>query len=248
MFAAGLTDVGKTRSQNQDAIYFSLGPVGPLPNLFIVADGIGGHNAGEVASTQAIATAIGYISNFQVAEFVTPDDYLDLLVTAVQKANDKVCEMAESNEEMQGMGTTFTACVVDGEKLLIAHVGDSRIYAFTPAGINQLTTDHTYVNHMLQTGQITAEEAQNHPQRNMITRSLGSQNLFEVDGLVTDINDIITVLICSDGLTDMLDDKAIHGIVSGAGFVESRTKFLVEEANLRGGNDNISVILIDIKR
>jgi len=248
MYAAGLTDKGKTREQNQDTIFVASEPFGPFPNLFIVADGMGGHNAGEVASVEAVTHMTDYIRSFDVAEFVQPDNYLDLLVTAVQKANSKICEMAKKDSKLSGMGTTLTACVVADDKMFFAHVGDSRAYAITSKNINQLTADHSYVGQMVQTGQISKEEALTHPQRNVITRVLGVQSPFEVDGLVLPINETVTVLLCSDGLTNMLEDSKIKEISEGVGFVEHRARFLVEEANSRGGHDNISVILIDIKR
>jgi len=248
MNVAGLTDVGRSRNQNQDTIFFTSEPIGPLPNLFIVADGLGGHNAGEIASTKAVEFITEYVRDFKAAEFVQSDNYLDLLVTALQGANKKVCELAETSIEMQGMGTTLTACIITDEKIVLAHVGDSRAYAISKDKINQLTADHSYVESMVKTGQITAEEALTHPDRHMITRVLGMPELFEVDGAVKPVGDTVSVLLCSDGLTNMLDDNMIKEIVNGTGFVGHRAKFLIEEANTRGGLDNISAVLIDVNR
>jgi protein phosphatase len=248
MNAAGLTDKGKTRSGNQDAILVTSEPLGPLPNLYIVADGVGGHNAGDIASTQAITFMYDYIGNFQAANFVQPENYLDLLVTTVQGANNLICKMAEEDEALFEMGTTLTACVVTTDKIILAHVGDSRAYAISPDKITQLTLDHTYVEEMVQSGKLTAEEALTHPKRHVVTRVLGIQSSFEVDGIVMPINDISTILLCSDGLTNMLDNDTIKEIVNGVGFAEHRAKFLIEEANSRGGHDNISAILIDVNR
>ena len=248
MVAAGLTDKGITREQNQDAILIASEPLGPLPNLFIVADGMGGHNAGDVASKEAIAFIYNYVSNFQAAEFVQTDNYLDLLVSAVQDANTMLCKMAQENTEMYGMGTTLTACVVADSKLIFAHVGDSRAYAITPDSITQVTADHSYVEEMVQAGQLTKEEALTHPKRHVITRVLGSKTSFEVDGIIMPIGDTTSVLLCSDGLTNMLDNNALKDIVNGLGFAAHRVKFLVEEANARGGHDNISTILIDLDK
>ena len=248
MNVAGLTDVGRNRNKNQDAIFFTSQAIGPLPNLFIVADGLGGHNAGEVASTKAVEFITNYVREFKAAEFVQSDNYLDLLVTAVQGANATVCELAEANPEMQGMGTTLTACIITNEKIFLAHVGDSRAYAITREKISQLTADHSYIDNMVKTGQITAEEALTHPDRHMVTRVLGMPELFEVDGAVKPIADTVSVLLCSDGLTNMLDDNMIKEIVNGTGLVEHRVKFLIEEANKRGGLDNISAVLIDVGR
>jgi len=249
MYAAGLTDIGRVREQNQDRVFCSPEPFGPLPNLFIVADGMGGHNAGEVASMEAINHMTDYLRNYNMPHLVQPDNYLDLLVTAIQIANKAVCRMAATKKQYKGMGTTMTACVVTDEKLILAHVGDSRAYAISPSAITKLTTDHTYVSQMLNSGQITAEEAENHPQRHVITRVLGVEHPpFEVDGLVLPLGDTATVLLCSDGLSNMMDDQKIKEIAECVGFVEHRTRFLIDEANERGGHDNISAILIDVKR
>ena len=249
MHAAGLTDKGKVREQNEDTIFCTSEPYGPLPNLFIVADGMGGHNAGEVASKEAVTQITDYLRSYSTPELVQPDNYLDLLVTAIQKANTKVCDMAGKKKHLKGMGTTMTACVVTEDKIMLAHVGDSRAYFISPDEITRLTTDHTYVGQMLASGQITAEEAEIHPQRHVITRVLGVDTPpFEVDGHVLPLGDTVTILLCSDGLTNMIDDQKIKEIVNYVGLVEHRTQFLIEEANLRGGHDNISAILIDVKR
>ena len=248
MHVAGFTNTGKTRIQNEDAIFFTGEPIGPLPNLFIVADGMGGHNAGDVASEEAVNSIADYIRELKGAEFVQLENYLDLLVSAVQGANKKVCEMSEANPEMEGMGTTLTVCTITEEKLIVAHVGDSRAYAISEAGITQVTEDHTYVEEMVQAGQITADEAGSHPSKHVITRALGISGSFEVDGIIVPLNDTTSVLLCSDGLTNMVDDCVIKEIVDGLGFVEHRAQFLIEEANMRGGHDNISAILIDINR
>jgi len=248
MYAAGKTDVGLTRSQNQDSIYVSATPVGPLPNLFIVADGMGGHNAGDEASKQAVKLISGYISDFPAAAFVKPDNYLDLLVNAVQFAGGMVYSQAEEDPAKKGMGTTVTACVVRDEKIVIAHIGDSRAYAVSPERITQLTTDHTYVEQLLKTGRLTPEEARNHPRRHVLTRVLGAPGHCEVDGIVPDISDATAVLLCSDGLSNMLDNEKIMEMVNSLGHVEDRVHAMVNEANRRGGHDNISAILIDIKR
>jgi protein phosphatase len=209
---------------------------------------MGGHNAGDVASKEAIKYIYEYINNFQAASLVQTSNYLDLLVSAVQGANTLLCSMAAQDETMYGMGTTLTACVVTGDKLLIAHVGDSRAYAITPDSITQLTADHSYVEEMVLAGQLTKEEARTHPKRHVITRVLGSETSFEVDGIIMPIGDITSVLLCSDGLSNMLDNNAIKEIVNGVGFTEHRAKFLIEEANARGGHDNISAILIDLDK
>ncbi|MCL2840990.1 MAG: Stp1/IreP family PP2C-type Ser/Thr phosphatase [Defluviitaleaceae bacterium] len=249
MYANGLTDTGITRSQNQDAIFWTMEGVGPLPNLFIVADGMGGHKAGDIASNQAIALILMYIENFPAAEFVTPADYLDLMVNAAQTASDAIATLAEKEEEMQGMGTTLTMCViVEGEKAIIAHIGDSRAYAITEDDISQLTIDHTYVHELLQAGKISEAEARNHPQRNVITRALGTPGRCELDGYTAELFGVESLLLCSDGLSNMIDDENLWRIVSSEGDTMHRLRKLIKEANNNGGKDNISAVLIDLGR
>ena len=248
MHAAGLTHKGQVREQNQDTIFVTNTAFGPLPNLFIVADGMGGHNAGEVASLQAVTLMTEYIRTYTPSEFITPDNYLDLLVTAVQDVNTKLANMAKNDKKLSGMGTTLTACVITDEKMIFVHIGDSRAYAIAKDAITKLTSDHSWVEQMVQSGQMTAEEALTHPKRNVITKVLGTQGPLEVDGLVLPIGETITVLLCSDGLSNMLDDNKMKNIINGVGFAEHRVQFLIEDANSQGGHDNISAILIDIKR
>ncbi|MCL2217410.1 MAG: Stp1/IreP family PP2C-type Ser/Thr phosphatase [Defluviitaleaceae bacterium] len=248
MYASGLTDVGMTRSQNQDAIFVSTEPVGPLPNLFIVADGMGGHNAGDVASKQAVELASGYIRDFPAAEFVQPDNFLDLMVNAAQHASGLIYAESEKDENMKGMGTTLTACVVEGGKAIIAHVGDSRAYTVSEEKITQLTTDHTYVDELKQAGQLSVEEARNHPKRHVLTRVLGVPGHCQIDGYSVELSGVETILLCSDGLSNMLDDEILQKIIVSEGHAEYRIKKLIKEANNKGGNDNISAILIDLGR
>ena len=245
MQAAGVSDTGLTRNLNQDAILVCNEPLGPLPNLFIVADGMGGHKAGEIASKTSVETITKYITEFKGQEFVLQDNYLDLIVSAIQEANKNVYNMSESDPEKKGMGTTLIACTITKEKIIMAHVGDSRGYCLTNDKILQITADHTYVEEMVQAGQITAEQASQHPSRHVITRAVGTYGPLEVDGIVRPIEDTTAVLICSDGLSDMMNDDKIKEIVNSQGFVQDRAKQLIDEANSKGGHDNITAIIID---
>ncbi|MDR0272872.1 MAG: Stp1/IreP family PP2C-type Ser/Thr phosphatase [Clostridiales bacterium] len=248
MHAAGFTDVGVTRSQNQDAIFVCDKQIGPFPNLFIVADGMGGHKAGDVASGTAVEKFSGFVRDFAAQDFIQPENYLDLLVSAAQHAGEAIISKAKSDKSMQGMGTTLTACVIDNGKIFITHIGDSRAYAINQLAMKQLTTDHTFVEELLQTGRVSEEEARTHPKRHVLTRVLGVSDNMVVDGIVREIGDAAAVLLCSDGLTNMLDNESIMKIVNGLGYVEHRTRYLIDEANKKGGIDNISAILIDIGR
>jgi len=248
MYACGLSDTGLTRTKNQDEKFACKEPMGPFPNLFIVADGMGGHRAGEVASETAVTEFCNFIKNFPAQDFVQPENYLDLMVSAAQKAGEEVAKKAETDETMAGMGTTLTACVIANEKIFIAHIGDSRVYAVNLHGMKQLTTDHTFVNELLQKGKITEEEAKAHPKRHVLTKALGVPGAVEVDGIVRDIGDAAAILLCSDGLSNMLDEDSMMRIINGLGYVEHRAKYLIDEANKRGGLDNITAVLIDLRR
>jgi len=246
MYAAGLTDVGITRTQNQDAIFLSKERIGPFPNLFIVADGMGGHKAGDVASNLAVEKFSGYIRDFAASDFIKSENFLDLLVSAAQHAGDAISKAALVDEDKHGMGTTLTACVIADKKAFIAHIGDSRAYAVNLIEMKQLTTDHTYVNELLQSGRLTEDEAKTHPKRHVLTKVLGVPGVAEIDGIVRDITDVTAILMCSDGLSNMLEHDHMMNIVNGLGYVEHRTRYLIDEANKKGGLDNISAVVIDI--
>ncbi|MCL2202772.1 MAG: Stp1/IreP family PP2C-type Ser/Thr phosphatase [Defluviitaleaceae bacterium] len=243
MYAFGLTDTGRRRNQNQDAFFISTQRTGPLPNLFIMADGMGGHKAGDVASQQAVARFCSYVTAAQLS-----GNYIDLLLGTAQRVNQELYDMARENpEEMHGMGTTFIACVIEDGRADVVHVGDSRAYIIKPGEIKQITHDHTYAEELFRAGQITAEEARIHPKRHHLTRVLGFDPHVKLDGFFHSIEKGASLLLCSDGLHDMLDDPAIMAIVNQEGYVEHRTQILVDEANARGGVDNISAVLIDLR-
>jgi protein phosphatase len=242
MLSTGITDKGRVRTQNQDTVFCSQSAVGPLPNLFIVADGMGGHNAGDVASQLAVET----FSRF-ILEADSGPGYLDLLVDAAVAANEAVYDLSVRESQYSGMGTTFSACVIAGGKCEIVHIGDSRIYMITGSAITQLTNDHSYVNEMVRAGKLTPEQAIKHPKRNILTRVMGTSLTKEFDGYPYILEDGCAVLLCSDGLTNMLDDGLLLTIINRAGTVDEKARALVDEANNQGGIDNISVVLIDTK-
>ena len=247
MYVAGQTAVGKVRKHNEDTIFHTTIQIGPLPNLFIVADGMGGHNGGEVASAKSLEYFRDFICHPQLNVALTPQDTMQLLVSATGYANSKVLDHALTDQELFGMGTTFSACVVLEDMLVVAHIGDSRIYTINSNGINQITADHTYVAEMVQAGQLTPAEAKTHPDRSKLTRVLGLDAKIDVDGNLHDLNHIDAVLLCSDGLTDMLSDGEIMSITTQNAPPASRVQALVDAANQAGGIDNISAIIIDVK-
>jgi len=247
MYATGQTATGLVRAHNEDTIFYTMEPIGPLPNLFIVADGMGGHNAGEVASAKAVEYSTGFIRISAQSASANTDDVLDILETATLQANADVFGLSISNPEYFGMGTTFSACSILGDTLVVAHIGDSRIYTVSPGQITQVTTDHTVVEKMVQAGSLTPQEAKTHSRRNILTRVLGCDPFITTDGTFHSLKSVNSILLCSDGLTDMLSDEAIMHIVNQSASPEFRTEGLINAANEAGGIDNISAIIIDVK-
>ena len=231
-----LTDIGTVRKMNQDFVYASDQPVGILPNLYIVADGMGGHAAGDYASRCAVETMVDYIEN------ATSGGPVTLLGSALAQANRKVMEKALSDRSMEGMGTTLVAAVVQNDCLYVANVGDSRLYLIDDR-LEQITRDHSLVEEMVRAGELRREDARLHPDKNVITRAVGVKNTVAVDFFDVALNKGDRFLICSDGLTNMVPEDVIFRIVREKGSLEAAVKELVDEANRSGGSDNISVIL-----
>lgn len=234
-----LTDVGKKREINQDYMYTSEMPVGILPNLFIVADGMGGHKAGDYASRCAVDTIVESIQNS------TGTDVKEVIRAAVDKANAEVHKKSFENDNLNGMGTTLVVatCTEDME-LLVANVGDSRLY-IVGRDIEQITKDHSLVEEMIRRGGLSREDARNHPDKNVITRAIGVKETVEIDFFERKLNDEDTVLMCSDGLTNMVEDHEIKTILDGGRDIVEKAQELVNVANENGGRDNITVILIE---
>ncbi|MCD8090919.1 MAG: Stp1/IreP family PP2C-type Ser/Thr phosphatase [Clostridiales bacterium] len=236
----GKSDVGMIRELNEDSVFVSNTSVGKLPNLYIVADGMGGYKGGEVASSSAINYFCEYARNYR-----GEDDILDIITEGVRYANRMIIRDARNDtERLGGMGTTFIALVVNDGKLHIAHVGDSRLYVADYNYIRQVTTDHSYVMELVKAGKLTKEEARNHPDRNCITRALGVDENLLVDGIINNFENRY-IILCTDGLTNMLRDDEIEGILRLEWELEGKVNRLIYEANSRGGYDNISVIIID---
>ncbi|MDE5817946.1 MAG: Stp1/IreP family PP2C-type Ser/Thr phosphatase [Lachnospiraceae bacterium] len=233
-----ITDVGKKRKLNEDAVYTSEMPVGNLPNLFLVADGMGGHNAGDYASRYTVETILSDIGENQET------DPKEILRHAIEQANSFVHEQAAARPAMSGMGTTVVAAVCLGDELLVANVGDSRLYLINET-IRQITVDHSLVEEMVRIGGIDRSTARNHPDKNIITRAVGVKEQVEVDFFRIALMRDDTILLCSDGLSNMVEDENIRLIVNGQRDVVEKAQELVKAANENGGNDNISVILIE---
>ncbi|WP_251208726.1 Stp1/IreP family PP2C-type Ser/Thr phosphatase [Acetatifactor aquisgranensis] len=224
---------------NQDYVYSSEQPIGRLPNLFLVADGMGGHNAGEYASKVTVETIVEYIAD-------SPEtDAARIFDGAIHSANARIRRLAAASSLLAGMGTTVVAATCEGDRLSVANVGDSRLYIVGRRGIRQITRDHSWVEEMVQRGGIGREEARNHPDKNIITRAVGAEDTVKADFFSVRLEEGDTVLMCTDGLTNMLEDEEIRMIMNGARDIVERAQELVEAANDNGGKDNISVILIE---
>ena len=233
-----ITDVGQKKETNQDFVYRSDEPVGNLPNLYIVADGMGGHKAGDYASHYMAETLI---------ESVTEDEEknpIKIIRKAIEQANEKVLEKSLSDEELAGMGTTIVVATVIGHYLYVANVGDSRLYLITDK-ITQITKDHSLVEEMVRIGEINREQARNHPDKNIITRAVGIEKKVKIDFFDMRLEKGDLILMCSDGLSNMLEDSQIEKIIKKGGELSEIAGELVEQANQNGGKDNIAVILIE---
>lgn len=233
-----ITDIGQRRQLNQDFIYLSETPIGNLPNVFIVADGMGGHNAGDYASRYAVETVVEEIGNsFE-------KNPVKILGRAIEKANTRIRERAREDAAYNGMGTTMVVATCMGKYLEVANVGDSRLYVVGDR-IEQITQDHSLVEEMVRMGGIDRATARNHPDKNIITRAIGARDYVEADFFNLELQTGDMVLLCSDGLTNMVEDETIHQILKGDGSLKDRVEELVRTANHNGGKDNISVIVIE---
>ncbi len=238
MKAYALTDVGVKRKTNQDYVYINNTKVGCLPNLFIVADGMGGHKAGDIASRLAVESLIEFVENSNEKE------PFKLFGKGIEIANEKILEEARNDLELQGMGTTLVVATLIEKKLYVANIGDSRLYLIRDE-LMQITKDHSYVEEMLKRGQIDESEARTHEKKNVITRAVGADVCMSADYFEVDIKEGDKFLMCSDGLTNMLLDEEIFEIISSNKDVKMSVDMLIEEANKKGGKDNIAIVLVD---
>ena len=234
------SDKGKVREINQDYFYISnsLDEI----QLYILADGMGGYNGGEIASSLAVQTAKNYIeNNFKDIE-KDKDSIIQLLGSSMEYANMVVYEKSKENPELQGMGTTLEICLIYNNKVYIGHVGDSRIYRIRKQFIRKLTQDHSYVQKLVKEGTITNEQAAHHPQKNMLMKALGCNAFVEPDVMVKGFLKDDILIICSDGLTNLVNQDTLYEMASKN--IEQATKDLVQLANDRGGYDNVTVVII----
>ena len=233
------TDVGQKRKMNQDYVFVSEGPVGNLPNLFTVADGMGGHNAGDYASSHAV--------RILVDEIREDADYNPVKVIrhAIEAANTEIRNRAQEDANLRGMGTTIVVATIVDQYAYIANVGDSRLYVISDE-IRQITKDHSLVQEMVRMGEISEEEARNHPDKNIITRALGAEKTVDVDFFDLKLEKDCTILMCSDGLSNMVEDSKIQEIISDPeADIDQKGNALLREANQNGGKDNIAIVLVE---
>ena len=236
--AYGLKDVGRCRSINQDYIFVSEKPIGNLPNLFLVADGMGGHKAGDLASEYTVSRIR------EAVEKSMRNIPLQILKSAFHYANQRLLEKAQESESYMGMGTTLVAVTVVDNTAYVANVGDSRLYK-VGKDIQQITTDHSLVEEMVRMGEISREQARNHPEKNIITRAIGVSGQAEPDYFDTNLEPGECLLLCSDGLSNMIEDSQIREILERRVDLKSGAQELVDTANRNGGRDNIAVVLVE---
>lgn len=241
MIVQGLTDIGLIRENNQDSYFISKDIEFPL---FVVADGMGGHKAGNIASSMAI----NIIKNsFKYnKDLKTEEDVISTIKESIEKANHEIYKESLINNKYSGMGTTVTLAYLLNNKIYIGHVGDSRAYYINKKNIEQITEDHSLVYELIKDGSITIAQGENHPKKNTITRAVGTSDKLQVDIYIKKYEKDHKLLIASDGLTDMVKDEEIFKIISGNNNVVKKSKDMVKVAKNKGGLDNITIILVKL--
>ena len=233
-----MTDVGRRREMNQDYVYAMGQPIGPFPNLLVVADGMGGHKAGDFASKFTVEVVKREIAESRSRK---PEK---VLRDAIQVANRELIRVASRDVKLEGMGTTLVVATVIGDTLYFANIGDSRLYLIDD-NIKQLSKDHSLVEEMVRLGGIKAEDASNHPDKNIITRAMGVKDEAEADFYEFRIKRGDKILMCTDGLSNMVEDEDMFGLVKGSRDVVEAVQMLIDRANSNGGRDNIGVVLAE---
>lgn len=236
---AYITDPGKVRDHNEDSVIILKNSCDEY--LLAVADGMGGHKNGEVASSIAISNIGKRFLN--ISSVGNKEDAINWIKDVVSEVNVEIYKYTSKNPESIGMGTTLVLAIVTKDFLLFGNIGDSSGYVLKNGKIHKITTDHTLVNLLVKSGELTEDEAKDHPKKNVLMRALGAQTTVEMD--IFDVEtDVDGVFLCSDGLTNMLDDEQIAKVLTGDGSVEEKVRKLVIKSNNRGGNDNISIAFL----
>lgn len=235
-----MTDVGRSRSMNQDSVFASVDPVGPLSNLYMVADGMGGHQSGDLASRYLVRNLCTYIRE-------TDGEPPEVLLRAVQQVNGELYQLSTEKPEYAGMGTTLVAATVKDGVLYVANVGDSRLYLVRRDGLKQVTRDHSFVEEMVSMGRMERGSQSYLEKKNIITRAVGIDRRVEVDLFEVELEEGDYILLCSDGLSNMVDNTDLFRLSFLPGSLEKKAEAMVTLANERGGRDNISVVLVEIE-
>ena len=238
MKACALTDTGRVRTANQDYVYASVEPVGSLPNLFVVADGMGGHQAGDYASRYIVENLVTYLQYTENSQIVP------LLREGILKVNTQLYQESKEKPELSGMGTTLVAAMADENTLYVANVGDSRLYLVRDR-IRQVTKDHSYVEELVSLGRLERGSKDYKDKKNIITRAVGTEDKLLVDFFEVGLEPGDFILMCSDGLSNMLEDVEMEEIVGSDLELEEKAEKLITVANDNGGKDNIAVVLVD---
>lgn len=242
MLVYGETHIGKVRSENQDAFAAEHRKDGI--SFGLVCDGMGGAAGGKIASTTACEVTKEYLSH-KVLQKASDEQIRQVIKNIVFAANDKLNQLSLEDETLLGMGTTMVLALCTSDNMAyIANIGDSRAYLYRDGRLHQITTDHSAVQEMVNTGQITKKQAINHPQKNIITRAVGIEHKVEADVFLQPINEKDTLLLCSDGLTNFVSEAEIRKILSDKAGIKKRAKELISLANENGGRDNITVVLM----
>ncbi|MFW6677891.1 Stp1/IreP family PP2C-type Ser/Thr phosphatase [Lacrimispora sp. AGF001] len=238
MKACAMTDTGRVRSANQDYVFSSIEPVGVLPNLFLVADGMGGHQAGDYASR--------FITENLVAHFKMSKDTgtVGILKDGIEKVNKLLYQESKKKPELNGMGTTLVAAVVEDSTMYVANVGDSRLYLIRNQ-LKQITRDHSYVEELVSLGQLERGSKDYREKKNIITRAVGTEDKLEIDFFEVSLEPGDYILLCSDGLSNMLEDAEIEEIICSELELPEKAEKLITVANDNGGKDNIAVVLME---
>ena len=237
-----LTDPGKIREHNEDSVTALKNASGEV--LMAVADGMGGHRGGEIASSIAISHIGKRFS--EISSIGNKEDAINWIKDVVSEANVQIYKYTSENPESTGMGTTLVLSVLTKNFLLFGNIGDSSGYVLRNEKLHKVTTDHTLVNLLVKSGELTEEEAKNHPRKNVLMKALGATTKVEMDIIEVE-SDIDGIMLCSDGLTNMLDDEQIAKVLSDNNPIEEKLNKLIVKCNNRGGTDNISVAYLEMK-
>ena len=234
-----LTDIGRVRTRNQDYLYSSSSPVGDLANLYLVADGMGGHRAGDYASRFLVEQLVRFF------ETNHGQDPVSLIREGICKVNEALYDRSVSRAELSGMGTTLVAATIRNDMLFVANVGDSRLYLNRSGELSQITKDHSYVEEMVALGRMSRGSRDYLEKKNIITRAVGTDWKVEADFFEVKLKEGDLILLCSDGLTNMLTDQEIEEELSFDGSLKDKVEGLIASANRKGGRDNIAAVLVD---